>query len=270
MWIPSLDSSPFFSFPQQVAAGDSKTATYPLSLYRGTVKGLPASLDALLVASDLQGVAPVAARGEVGLVGEALAGHLVDLAARREIPPLDRVGVVLAGDLYSSPGADERGASGDVRPVWRAFGRHPWVAGVAGNHDTFGDTEAERARFSQEPKIVFLDGTLRGLDGLTVAGVGGIIGNPKKPRRRKESQFLGAVERLLQQRPSLLVLHHGPDVERGGLRGHPAIRRVLEAHQGELLVVCGHVYWPTPLADLSSDVQVLNADGRVVLLERAP
>ncbi len=270
MRIVSLDSIAFHSFPHQAAAGEGTTATYPISLFRGTVTGLPPGVEALVVASDLQGIAPVAARGgAVGLVGEALAGHLVDLAERGEIPPLEKVGVVLAGDLFSAPQADKRGASGDVRAVWQAFGQHAWVAGVAGNHDTFGKTLAEQAKFAAEPKMALLDGTVRDLGGLTVAGVGGIIGNPNKPQRHKENQFLRMIEKLLVGHPSMLVLHQGPDDGAGRLRGHEAVRRVLQGYSRELLVVCGHVHWQEPIARLTEDVQVVNVDGRVLVLGRA-
>jgi hypothetical protein len=73
---------------------------------------------------------------------------------------------------------------------------------------------------------------------------------------------------VLAARADLLVLHHGPDARRGELRGHPEVRRALDG-SGELLVVCGHVFWPEPLTDLRGGAQVLNVDGRVVLLERA-
>jgi hypothetical protein len=46
---------------------------------------------------------------------------------------------ILAGDLYSAPGGDVRGATGDLRSVWSAFAdAFAWVVGVAGNHDLFG------------------------------------------------------------------------------------------------------------------------------------
>ena len=67
--------------------------------------------NALVIASDLQGVAN-AASGETRLVGQVLAEQLTMLAARGSIPPLPRTGVILAGDLYSAPEANQRGASG--------------------------------------------------------------------------------------------------------------------------------------------------------------
>lgn len=270
MKIAAIESSPFHAFEHHAAAGGGHTATYPIQLYRGKMSGLPDGLDGLLIASDLQGVAKVAAAGGgLRLVGEALAEQVAMLAERGEVPPPAKIGVVLAGDLYSAPTADLRGATGDVRSVWRAFAaRYRWVIGVEGNHDTFGVTAQEASAFRTEPRIHLLDGGTAVLDGMCVGGVGGIIGDSNKPGRRAERDFLRAMRRVLAERPAMLVLHHGPDAQRGELRGHPEIRRALD-RSGELLVVCGHVYWPSPTVELRGGAQVLNADGRVVLLERA-
>ena len=241
MRVTSIQNTPFHSFPHQMAAGQGRTATHPINLYRGVVDSLPTALDALVIASDLQGVAPLMANGgAAALVGEVLAEQLVMLASRNEIPPLSKLGVVLAGDLFSAPAANQRGASGDVRSVWRAFaGTHRWVTGVTGNHDTFGD----------EPPKTLLDGNCVEFDGLRIGGVGGIIGDPAKPARREEKEFLRALQKVLSEKPQMLVLHHGPDANRGELRGHEAIRQALD-RSGELPVICGHVYWPEPLAEL--------------------
>lgn len=269
MQVVAIESFAFHTFQYRTAAGGGRTATCALELYRGKVRGLPDALDALLVASDLQGVAPVAALGGAPrLVGEALAEQVANLAEARAVPALAKTGVVLAGDLYSAPAADQRGASGDVRSVWRAFAaRCRWVVGAAGNHDTFGATPHEAASFGAEPRIHLLDGATVMLDSLHVGGVGGIIGDPNKPGRRDQRDFLRAMRRVLAERPAMLVMHHGPDAQRGQLRGHPEIRQALD-RSGELLVVCGHVYWPSPVSQLRGGAQVLNVDGRVVLLER--
>lgn len=270
MKIVTVDPSPFHAFHQRTAAGGGRTATHPLRLHRAKATGLPSALDALLIASDLQGIAPVtAADGAPGLVGEALAEQVEALADRGAVPAPAKIGVVLAGDLYSAPRADQRGASGDVRSVWRAFAaRFRWVVGVAGNHDTFGATAEEAKSFAAEPRIHLLDGATAMLDGLCVGGVGGIIGDSTKPGRREERAFLRALRGVLAERPAMLIMHHGPDAERGELRGHEQIRRALD-RSGELLVVCGHVYWPSPVAQIRGGAHVLNVDGRVVLVERA-
>ena len=101
-----------------------------------------------------------------------------------------------------------------MREVWQAFARRfRWVAGVAGNHDHFGDPRAQ-ARFGREDRIHLLDEDAAQLDGLVVAGVGGIIGDPKRPFRRWADDFLLAIVNVLDLDPDLLVLHEGPDVPR--------------------------------------------------------
>ncbi|WP_228556640.1 metallophosphoesterase [Myxococcus sp. AB025B] len=269
MRIQTLQPTPCQSWPYQSAAprGGSETVFFPL--LRGTVDVLPEDVSALLVLSDLQGVAPHALRdGAVALLGEVLADELALLGELGELPPPSTIGVVLAGDLFSEPGANVRGASGDVRSVWLAFASHfRWVVGVAGNHDTFGGAR-EQTRFQQRPGVNLLDGEVVELDGLKVGGVGGIIGHAGKPGRREESQFLGHLVDVLRTGPDVLVLHQGPDIEGTRLRGSPVIREAVERAPGSL-VICGHAHWDEPLATLPSGTQVLNVDSRAVLLEHA-
>jgi hypothetical protein len=238
-----------------------------LPILSGTVDALPGELMGLLVTSDLQGVAPLPSEGgALALLGQVLAEHLAGLAEAGELPPLRQIGVLLAGDMYSSPGGDQRGATGDVRRVWQAFTeRFRWVAGVGGNHDLFG-TQRERERFTTLPGVHFLDGTAAELDGLRIGGVSGIIGNPKKPGRRDEETFFDMLDRALFSRPELLVLHEGPDVPRTRRPGTARIRELIEVARRDLVVICGHAHWHEPLAQLDSGCQVLNVDARAVLL----
>ncbi|NTX37757.1 metallophosphoesterase [Myxococcus sp. CA051A] len=269
MRILTLDEVPCYSLPYQAAAprGGCETVLFPL--LRGTVDALPDEVAALLVLSDLQGVAPHALQdGAVALLGEVLADELAILGELGTLPQPGTVGVVLAGDLYSEANANVRGASGDVRAVWQAFAEHfRWVVGVAGNHDTFGGAR-EQVRFQQRPGIHLLDGEVVDLEGLRVGGVGGIIGNPDKAGRRGETDFLRQLDATLRETPDVLVLHQGPDVEGTRLRGSPVIRESVQ-RRANLLVVCGHAHWETPLATLPGGTQVLNVDSRAVLLERA-
>ncbi|WP_342378827.1 metallophosphoesterase [Myxococcus stipitatus] len=268
MRILTLDESPSQRWPYLEAAprGGTRTAWFPL--LRGTVDVLPDDVAALLVLSDLQGVAPHRVfDGEMTLLGEMLADEVALLGELGELPPPGSVGVVLAGDLYSAPGANVRGASGDVRSVWQSFARYfRWVVGVAGNHDSFGGPR-EQTRFQQRPGIHLLDGEVVELEGLRFGGVGSIIGNSDKPGRREEAAQLGLLRDTLRARPELLVLHQGPNVEGTDLRGSPLIRECVQKCTG-LLVICGHAHWESPLATLTSGVQVLNVDSRAVLLER--
>jgi len=247
------------------------TAAYELSLIAASAADLPDEVEAILVTGDLQGREPrTAARPTGRLLGEALAERLETLAAEGSVPPLDRTGVILVGDFYTGPAMDRRGTSGDVRSVWRGFAdRCRWVTGVAGNHDMFGsDWSDQHVRaFADQPGIHLLDGDCVELDGLRIAGISGIVGNPRRPLRRSEDQFVAEIDRLAALAPDILVMHDGPDIPGMAAKGWPSIRQALE-RCAPMLVIRGHAYWKEPLATLSNGAQVLNADGRALLLMR--
>jgi hypothetical protein len=270
MRVLGIDQAPITAIRHLSATGEGRSATRDLPVLRGSVDQMPADLEALIVTSDLQGVSWLAADdGALHLLGEVVAERLAALADAGELPPRSRTGVLLAGDLFSAPAGDVRGISGDVRPVWRAFASHfRWVAGVAGNHDTFG-ADHDRGRGFREPRIHVLDGGAVELDGLRIGGVGGIIGDPAKPGRRDEREFVREVKRVARAHPDIMILHNGPDALRGELRGHPEVRRALDG-SGAFLVVSGHVHWPQPLAEIRGGAQVLNVDSRAVVLRRRP
>ncbi|WIG94734.1 metallophosphoesterase [Myxococcus sp. SDU36] len=267
MRILKLEAEPLSLWPYLSAAPRGGAEIQNLPLLQGKVDALPAGLDALVVTSDLQGVAPRALLGgAVALLGEVLADGLASLSAEGMLPPLEHTGVVLAGDLFSDDSALVRGASGNVRSVWEAFGQQfRWVVGVAGNHDTFGTAREQARFFRQRPEQRMLDGDVVEVDGLRVGGVSGIIGRPDKPGRRDEEAFLRSLRDVLRQDPELLVLHQGPDVPGTRMRGSAAIRERLPARD-DLLVICGHAHWDTPLVSLPAGPQVLNVDSRAVLL----
>ena len=270
MRILDLDDRPFHDLPYRTAASGGGIMRARLPLLRASVDTLPPDLDALFAAADLQGLADQRLDGAVQtrLMGEVLADELAELAALGFAPPPQRVGVLLCGDLYVRPGLDARGGMGDVRGVWRAFARHfRWVAGVAGNHDSFGATPAEQQAFAAEPGAHLLDGQLVECDGLRIGGLGGIIGSKQRPGRRDEKSFVRGVRALVAGAPDLLLLHQGPDVPALGLPGDERVRAALE-RAGPILVLCGHVHWRQPLAMLGQSTQMLNLEARGVLLER--
>ncbi|MCA9661183.1 MAG: metallophosphoesterase [Myxococcales bacterium] len=270
MRIAALDDAPIHALEFLDAAPGGGTKRRSLPFLRGAVEGLPAELDALIVTGDLQGRALPSpgtdADAPLRLVGEAVADELLALSELELIPPLARAGVILAGDLFAAPDAAKMGATGDVRSVWRALRRSGvrWVAGVAGNHDLFGGDEG-LAGLRAEEGIHVLDGDRVHVDGLRIAGVSGITGNKRKPNRRPADAFVAAVRDSLAGRPDLVVLHEGPS---GGerQRGNDRLRELL--HGKRVTAICGHVHWRHPLAELGA-AQVLNADGRVIVLGRA-
>jgi Icc protein len=223
------------------------------------VDRLPAGCDALLVASDLQGVAPSPWGGEPRLLGAALAEYLEPWSGLGWLPPPGKLGVLLGGDLYSAPGADIRGASGDVTAVWQAFVRAgcPVVAGVLGNHDDVGDG------VTGDGRLHLLDGEVAALGGIRVGGVGRVIGEPGRMGRRAEAEQLAALRAVLAEQPDVLVVHEGPAAG-AGQRGSPRVTAALDDHDIPL-VVCGHVHWTRPVAPRRGG-HVLNVDSRVVVL----
>ena len=259
---------PFHSIPFLNAAPRKKggTVRQQLPFVAGRLLGLPQSVEALIVTSDLQGVAPLQkTTGKTGLLGLRLVEELQNLAAQGKIPDLSRIGAILAGDLYSAPGGDVRGASGDVREVWEAFSQHfKWVVGVAGNHDHFG-TADERDALLNRQNLSLLDGSVVERDGIRLGGVSYIIGNPHRNGRRLQTEFLFSLEFILKQRPDVLILHEGPDGGEGQ-HGNKLVReKILESPPA--LVVCGHCHWDDPLAAFGRS-QILNSDTWVVVLTR--
>ncbi len=206
--LQSIDTTPFFELEFQNAASRGGRVTERVPFLRGEVEGLPEGLDALLLTADLQGrTTTYSDEGEVWtLLGIAVAKAYLELAAEGRVPDPERTVAVLAGDLYTVPLADKRGGTGDVREVWRAFAAtFRSVVGVAGNHDLFGQTRGEREAFSREAGIHLLDAGLSNIEGLRVAGVGGIPGNPTKPNRRDPAEFGERIAELLALHPHLLL-----------------------------------------------------------------
>lgn len=270
MKVTALESQPAWTLPYLNAAPRGRGAVeVELPVLEGRVEGLPGQLEALVVTSDLQGrELPRPEQGPPRLLGEALAEELELRSLMGDLPPLERVGVVLAGDLYAVPDAAKRGGYGDVRSVWGAFvQRCRWVVGVGGNHDGFGDERGLPGlhRFAARGEGHVLDGDFALLDGLHVGGVSGIVGNPRKPMRRRLEPFLERVGELIARQLDLLVLHEGPAIPGVARRGNPEINELFELAPLEMLCVCGHTHWPQPLVEIAGR-QTLNVDGRVVVL----
>ena len=269
MRLTSITAQPIIQIPF-LNAGRGPGAFYvdQLPVHTAEVVGLPDELDAIVATADLQGRERFedGNGGPLRLLGEVLPQQLsADILPRLEVSP-GRTGVVLAGDFFTVPGLDKRGGSGDVTGVWRAFsGEFRWVAGVAGNHDTFGEQTAPASRLGNN--IHYLDGTSTRLDSLIVMGIGGIIGNPRKPHRKTDDDFVQLIEKSSEIQPDILVIHDGPDAPEDSLRGSPCIR--LAAEQSSIpLIVRGHAHWPAPLAELANGTQVLNVHCRVVVMHR--
>lgn len=248
----------FVRYRNAARGGGTETARLPIVVAQ--TRGLPEPLDALIATSDLQGIVPDPRTRASTLLGCAVAEALEELAFDGALPPAARTGVLLAGDLYSVPGADKRGGHGDVAAVWHAFAeRFAWVAGVAGNHD-----DVSTVAIGDRVHVLDTDRAL--LDGLRIGGVGLVSGNPDKRGRRAEDDQLARLELVADSGVDILICHEGPDGG-PGQPGHPSIRAVLE-QTAVPLTLCGHVHWDAPLARCGQG-QVLNVDARVVVLVRA-
>lgn len=252
----------------EAAPGGRSTRRRKLDFELMHVDSLPDGLDALVVTSDLQ-AREIVSDGRCGrLLGAAVADQLSMLANTGVIPPAERIGVLLCGDLYTVPNADRRGGLGDVSEVWGAFSaRFAWAAGVLGNHDRFENGAELPANIES---AYLLDGNTVTLDGLTIGGVSGIVGMLNRPNRKDNDMFISLLDRVISLDSNIVLLHESPSCF-GARRGNKAIRAFLEL-VGEVyeerapLVFCGHTYWEEPLVTLPGGVQVLNVDHRVLVL----
>jgi Icc-related predicted phosphoesterase len=99
-----------------------------------------------------------------------------------------------------------------------------------------------------------------------VAGVGGVIGDPGRPLRRRSEDFHAAVRAATTPAPDVLLLHEGPTGNAPDQRGNPSLRALLE-RRAPVLTLCGHVHWAAPTARLGAG-HIVNVDARVVILTR--
>jgi hypothetical protein len=260
MQIQSIDPTPFHALSYAYGPGASSQSASLLFL-RALTTDLPEGLDAIIAAADLQGFGG----DDCDMpLGECLAHEVLRLQARGQLPPKERMACLLAGDLH--PRAD----AGDVRGAWYAMREAcRWVAGVAGNHDKFGEDAgltATRAELAAAG-MYLLDDETADVDGLKLGGVGGIVGAATAAGVRSEGDFADAVRRLANDGVDVLLCHDGPDAGAAGQPGWPSVRHALEAAR-PTLVIRGHDSWTVPLATLRGGTQVLNVEGRVVVLTR--
>lgn len=240
-----------------------------LPVHHGCVDRLPEGVSAIVVTADLQGRERFqdSPGGIPRLLGEVVPQRLVEhVLPTLGIEDPRHVAALLAGDFYTVPALDQRGGTGDVTAVWRAFAEQfSWVAGIAGNHDLFGEVRQTRPRF--HPPLHYLDGDSVDVGRMRIAGIGGIIGNPSRPQRRTESDYLLTLEQLLDEQTSVLLMHEGPEGPGPRQRGNSRIRELLEQPRAETcLVVRGHAHWDDPFAEYSNGLQILNVDARVIIL----
>jgi 3',5'-cyclic-AMP phosphodiesterase len=248
-------------------AGPGKFYEDKLPVQVARVDKLPEGVAAIIATSDLQGREhfKYQTSGDLRLLGEWIPAFLKDSVLPRLALPEGKIGVLLAGDFYTVPSLDKRGGSGLVTSVWDAFGEQfSWVVGVAGNHDTFAQDPMNPPEF--RPPLYFLDRHDLRIDGLAISGISGIVGNPTKPWRKTEVDFVDYINSLRHAQPDIVLMHEGPDIPELGYRGTPRIREAMMSLT-EPLVIRGHAHWETAMAELPNGLQVHNVDARVVILK---
>ncbi len=255
--------APVFQLRYKNAKSGGGSVSVMLPVQIAYARGIPKDLAGILVTSDLQGVI-----GQT-LLGQAFAGAFDEHAKKHGLPKSEDLGAILAGDFYSAPTGDVRGATGDVRPVWDAFAdRFRWVLGVQGNHDRFEEHRSGKPAHYQRENANLLDGEVIERDGIRVGGVGKIMGKPSKEGRRTPLSFEESLLEVMLEEPDIVVLHQGPPGASNRHRGgEPMVGEMLglPSHPGSL-VICGHRHWDHALSEFKSGAQVLNVDARAVVL----
>jgi Icc protein len=264
--IVTIDATPLELIPYfTTAAANTEPSEHQLPIYSGTVRGLPPAISSLVITSDLQGVVSVGS-GAAVLLGEAVVEYL-DLVYSIHFPsfPKGEALVLLCGDLYANPA--KRGESGNPFRVWEAFSAaFACTIGIAGNHDDFG---SDLGRVQSLDRTHFLTQGTALAQGLSVAGLSGIIGRRDKNFRLAEDAYLKGVTALLRQAPHVLLTHLSPRIDAKGLPGEAQLTALLTKGP-RTLVLCGHSHWPTVEPQvLANGTQVLNADSKVFILTRA-
>jgi len=255
--ITRIEDEPFYLLPHRTSGPKGKIRRNRLPFYRAYATGLPDTMEALVFTSDLQG-------REVGgknrLLGVPVAEALNTMILNNAFPRPS--GMFLCGDLYDYPDCHKLGGTGPVDEVYEAFSEIvPQVLGVMGNHD-----ELERQP-GLPPNVGILDGDITTVEELTVGGVSGIVGNPRRHQRRTEEDFLAEVEKVTTRKPDLLLLHQGPEDSECGRRGDPDVALSLATGYAGLTVF-GHTRWNWPWLITMGNGQALNVDGRVVVVMR--
>ena len=248
---------------QQSKDGESIIKYKDLPIFEGQIHDSKASIDLLIICSDLQGM--VKNNDDYLLLGEVIPSFLKTLIGiEYEEKGFEKIGVLLCGDFFTS--LEKRGTSGDVRKVWNSFKKEfDWVVGVAGNHDSFG-TMNEKEEFLKAEGIHLLHNEILEKDHLRIGGISGIIGRKDKLNRMEEKEYLNALSRMLKKDIDVILLHETPDFPQKGFIGNSKIRETIE--KAPTAFICaGHCHWSSSLVEFENNSQTLNIDSKVILLK---
>ena len=216
-------------------------------------------LDALIATSDLQGIVPDPQTREALLMGLAVAEALEALALDGALPATAATGVI-AGDLYSVPGAD-RSAAAVARSARSGAPRSGSDGSPASRAIT--TMSAGSGRSSSPPRHQ------HGCPRLAPPGRGRPdCRKPGKGRTEDPRATSSSASDSLPPATSIPpILHEGPNGD-GLASQQPGNQpdRALVVEHSVPLTVCGHAHWEEALARLQRG-QVLNVDARVVAVD---
>lgn len=234
------------------SSGSSSPRDLTLQISTVRYKSTSAFTPTFLATADLQGREK---HDSNRLLGELVADEIIALQELDILPAFDFC--TLCGDFYDYPDLRKLGGTGDVTPAINALSKtasHTFA--VLGNHDEIQNDELN-------PDVTILDGTSGTASSCTIAGVSGIVGDPKRNNRKTETDFLAAVDRCLTSGTDILMLHQGPKGPTEAERGFEAINELLKKKRSQLLVVFGHCHWPAPFHRAGHNLYC-NVDSRVL------
>lgn len=236
-----------------------------LNFLQGRIAGLPSGPPALVAMADLQGRSDFGDADET-LLGVAIADEIEDIQKSAGLPDPFECPVFLAGDFYTVPNAAKRGGTGNVRLVWQFMTEvFQTVTGVAGNHDTFGDSMRDGAA-ARAPKGC-LDGNVIDVGSWRVGGISGSIGHPKtflSLQKKAGGDYARLLKSVLLAKPDMLILHVPPFVDEQHV-GSQMITDCLVASRFSGLVLCGHCPWPERVQTVGR-ATILNVHEAVITL----
>ncbi len=274
-----IDTRPIHRARLLVPLSDSRLKLESIEIFFGEITLKPENpIDAIVITADLQGVilkekpsgkavtetfstlSPddlnnMEKNGliEIVPIGFVLPDILKSVLSEKGISP-EQTLALLCGDLF---GATKRGGSGDVSNIWQSFeNTFGNVTGVLGNHDFLPANSG----------FNLLDGEIISFKELTIGGISGIIGNPKKPNRKAPETYRSLLTDILQKHPDILIIHESPRVTEASLPGRADISEWLKKNPNGTIVCTGHVSWKQIAANLPPH-KIINVEQRVVILQ---
>lgn len=235
-----------------------------LPVFLGHISNIPSGIDSIVITADLQGRELYHERNL--LIGEVVPHQLHDILTFLNIDTNNSI-ALLAGDFYSRELMDRKGGHGNVVPVWDSFSKYfKYTIGVPGNHDLFQQDAKLYRTFLKNEKIKFLDKSDINLDGMKIGGLGGIIGNPRKPFRKTQIDYLNYLNKLLSNNLDILIMHDGPDVPDIEVEGISKVREIIEDSNCKL-IIRGHKHWDNFFHQNKNGNYIINAHEKIIILK---